>query len=1093
MTRFDKANIEDIYPMSDIQKGMLFHSYVDESNTTYHDQNLFEFMDGSFDLALFQRAVDLLVEKHAMLRTTFSVVEFSEPVQIVYRQIVPDITFHDFSGMPTYRAQLGAIGALLEADRQQPFLPDQFGLFWRMKLIRISEEKMCLLWLFHHALFDGWSTSSFITELHNVYQQLKSDPGYRVPGLGSTYRTYIVEQLLMKENEEVKQFWKAELDGYKRLDLRSVAGGDGAERIERYGETLGDELFAQLTKTADAFGFPIKTVCFAAYLYTLKLFSYDNDLVVGLVGNNRPVCEDSDKILGCFLNTVPFRIQVPGATTWLEFIRLVSRKQEELAGYDQLSFFEIVRLLKEDVKDQNPFFDTTFNYVDFHVFNRMEGYESFDQTQLGELFFEKTNTFLDLDVSTTLNQFTYEFVYLVPYVAPATARRLAGYFKNILRAMAGGIEKPVRHEDILPAGETQQLLHAFNGNCMPLDPSVSYVDAFEEQAAQSPDRVAATDAARVTYRELNERANQVAHWLLEAGVGEEEVVALYFGRNVFLLAALLGVLKTRASFVAIDTDFPDERAAYIIGNTRTRFVLTQEHLAGRLASLPVGETPPQYVAVEAGGAVHPALAPYPSHNPGLSIDPQRLAYLIYTSGTTGVPKGVMIHHLGLMNHFAGVAAYLQLAAGDRMAQTASCSFDVSVMQFLLCLLSGGAICIFDKEIQLDPARFVSALNDRQVTLLELVPAHIHSLLESVESQPVALPHLRYLLSTGDALPGPLAGRWLRRFPGVPLVNAYGPAETSDDVTFATLAAGPVPHPVPVGKPLPNIQVHVLDQGLRLCPSGATGEICISGVAVGKGYWGDPAGTARAFVANPLAKHYPGRTDCGVLYRTGDLGYWREDGALVTVGRCSQMVKIRGNRVDLGEVEQVLLQREEIRQVAVIDKPVGDDKALCAYYVSDHPVPATELNDFLRRRLPPYMVPAYFTRVDHIPLSPNGKVVRQALPDPAPASGNATYVAPGNDAERIITQVWKEVLGLDRVGVHDNFFDIGGHSLNLIKVNEQLKKQLERDIPVVALFQYPTVRALAGFLTGRPADLLTEVSMTDSVHAMDNALQFFLNE
>jgi len=1080
--------------MSDIQQGMLFHSFKDDSFTTYHDQNLFGLTDENFNYELFQKAILLMIEKHAVLRTVFNLTDFKDPIQIVLKEIEPDLEFQNLEHLNSEQAQYDEISKILEEDRKRSFDLKSYTTLWRVKILKLPNNELCILWLFHHAVFDGWSTSSFITELHNIYKVLKEDITYKPTPLKNTYKKYVVEQLAYKESEDLRDFWKKELADYKRYTLKNKIEESDVQDVGFFTEVLDQTLLDQIRTQSKLHGVPLKTYCLAAYLYMLKMFTYDSDILIGVMSNNRPLCDDSDKILGCFLNATPFRMQIPANITWIELLQLVNDKQTELTSYDKLSFFEIVKMCKEDTTEQNPFFDAAFDFLDFHVYNDLDNHKGLQSKHLSELNFERTNAFLDFDVSTTMNRFRFNITYATPLFDEEKIQRFALYYKNILNKMAYEVQTPIRNEELYASEEKEALLFQFNKNEIKELPSKTFVDAFENEVVKSPTNIAVVDDnIALSYNELNLTANKIGALLKGYLTEKEEIVILYFDRGSFLSSAMIGTLKSGAAFVAIDTETPEERIKFIIENSKAKVVLTQTHLENELKSLIQEENiVSEVIAISSKMELTEEIAKMPDTNLGIEINGEDLAYVIYTSGTTGVPKGVMLHHEGLSNHLWAVINFMQITNNDVIAQTASCNFDVSIMQFLLCLVIGGKTAVINKDTQLQPKRFLQQLEAYKTTIIELVPSHVNTILDNMNTEETYLQHLRYFMSTGEVLPERLVAKWYEKRPSIPIVNAYGPAETSDDVTLHFVEKIDK-NPIPIGKPLQNIHVHVVDEYQQLCPIGITGEILIGGVAVGKGYWNNTSLTEKSFIKSPFLDYYEASKKYNTLYRTGDLGYWTKEGNLIVKGRIGNMVKIRGNRIELGEVENHLDKVAGIEMSIVEDKTVNDERVLCAYYITNKTIDVGTIREQLLISLPKYMLPTYYVELEEFPTSQNGKILRDQLPIPEIKKTDVSEIDQDDisDMEHLILNIWKEVLGINEIGLNDNFFDVGGHSLNLIKVNTNLNELLEEPVSIVALFQYPTIRSLAAYLQkDTEVHTLSEESMEESVELIDDAINFF---
>ncbi|HVU69571.1 MAG TPA: amino acid adenylation domain-containing protein, partial [Ktedonobacteraceae bacterium] len=614
---------------------------------------------------------------------------------------------------------------------------------------------------------------------------------------------------------------------------------------------------------------------------------------------------------------------------------------------------------------------------------------------------------------------------------------------------------------LLTEDEVQRQTVTWNTVEAPYELNEGYVERFRRQAALTPQAVAlvcGTDS--LTYRELDRRSNALALRLRARGVGPERLVAVLDQRDLPLAVALLAILKAGGAYLPLDPSQPLSRLRQMIRQSGCAFVLTGEPFAARLHSVlddvPAGERP----AWEVLNATEEA-----AEGPELPWQGERLAYVIYTSGSTGLPKGVMVEHRGMLNHLLAKVAALDLHPSDCVAQNASQCFDISIWQLLAAWLVGARVHLFPDQQAHQPAELLAEVQRGGVTVLELVPSLLRALLDLLEQGQMALPtELRWLIATGEALPADLCQRWLALVPQIPLLNAYGPTECSDEVTHLEITAGELRGPVaPLGYPLPNTRLYVLDAAQQLVPVGVSGELWIGGVGVGRGYLNDPRRTAEAFRPDPFGP--PGQR----LYRTGDLVRARPDGQMEFLGRIDQQIKLRGYRIELGEIEAALRKHPSVRDCVVILRNDGKSEArLLAYVVLDRQnLPKRgEVLDFLSEHLPEYMVPHTFIILDALPLNSRGKIDRKALLPPEESDftlETLTYVAPRTPLEQTLAAIWAEVLEIGRVGVEDNFFEIGGHSLLIAQILGRVRDQYQLELPFRTIFTSPTIAALAGVI------------------------------
>lgn len=616
---------------------------------------------------------------------------------------------------------------------------------------------------------------------------------------------------------------------------------------------------------------------------------------------------------------------------------------------------------------------------------------------------------------------------------------------------------------LLSEAELHQQLVEWNDTQMDYPLSQCFHELFEAQVERTPEAVAvAFEQEQLSYRELNQRANQMAHYLQDMGVGPDTLVSLLAERGISFLIAILAVFKAGGAYLPLDPHHPSERLQRILEHSGARLILAAKEFAATLSRTLMdmqAETPPRVIYLE-------DLQFQPGHaieNLPACATPRNLSYVIYTSGSTGMPKGAMIEHRGMINHIYAKITALNLTATDSVAQTASQCFDISVWQFLAALLVGGRVHIFNDDVSHDPMRLLTRVAEHQITILETVPSLLRVMLELVESKSIVRPNLedlRWLVPTGEALPPEFCRRWLNTYPHTPLLNAYGPTECSDDVTHFPIyqpLADTLVH-TPIGRPINNIQIYILDRKLRPLPVGAEGELYVGGVGVGRGYLNDPQRTTEAFIANPFSDE-PGAR----LYKTGDLARYLSDGNIEFLGRIDYQVKIRGNRIELGEIEAMLRKHPDVQDVVVLAREdTPGDKYLAAYVVVPAGVTGSDLRNYLMEKLPDYMVPTAFMVLETFPLTPNGKVDRRALPAPERIRSRMeeTFVAPTSPMQEQLIQIWEELLDVEPIGIRDNFFESGGHSLLAVRLVDRIAQVCGKKISGSTLLANATIEQLA---------------------------------
>jgi amino acid adenylation domain-containing protein len=708
----------------------------------------------------------------------------------------------------------------------------------------------------------------------------------------------------------------------------------------------------------------------------------------------------------------------------------------------------------------------------------------FEQLQLSGLSVEPIEQAVDaapVDVTFSIseeNNVIKGSVEYAEFIGAGVIRRLVEHYRRALEEMVRDPEQRISRIEFLTQAERRQLLEEWNQTDEAFPLERGYSQLFEEQARKTPDRIAvACGDRRLTYRELNERANRLARILAREGVGPEKVVALLSERRIELLVAILGVFKAGGAYLPLDPHHPPARIRQLVEQSRPALILASDALAAdleRTISTFDPEARPRTLGLNPGSDQEVGAENLPP-----LAGPNNLAYVIYTSGSTGAPKGAMVEQVGMINHLYAKLAELRLGENDVVAQTASQCFDISVWQFLAALLVGGRVQIFDDDLTHDPSALLRQIERESVTVVEVVPSLLRAMLEGAtvgEAAVHGLAALRCMMVTGEALPPELASWWLRIYPRVPMLNAYGPTECSDDVTHKVITTPPAEGAprVPIGKPISNMRMYTLDEVGSPAPIGVAGELHVGGIGVGRGYLDDPSRTAQSFVPDPFSGR-PGER----LYKTGDSVRYRSDGDLEFLGRIDEQVKIRGFRIELGEIEAALAQHPNVKQAVVIAREDGlGDKRLLAYVVpaepggeaqsAGHAVSVPQLQNYLREKLPEYMTPGTFVLLDSLPQTRNGKIDRRALSEVAPAEPEReiAYQPARTHTEEVLSGFWKQSLGGGRFGVREKFFDVGGDSLKLVRVFRLLNERYPDTVTVIDMFKYNTIEALATYIDAK---------------------------
>jgi amino acid adenylation domain-containing protein len=1051
--REDWGEIEDCYPLSPMQEGMLFHTLMNPGSGIYLMQQFYAW-EGRLDREAFGRAWQRVIDRHPMLRTSFMWKELQAPLQVVHRRVAAEDVIQDlnWADMSDEQQQI-RMGESLEQELKEGLDFERAPLM-RIRLVRRGHDRYAIVRSFHHILTDDWCFSLLMMDFLTHYDACIQG---RTPALPppTPYRDYIA-WLQRQDQAAAEQFWKQELAGFttptplgiERLDPDTSASGSevGDEFME-----LSPEVSERLRTLAQQHHVTPNTFVQGAWAILLSRYSGEAQVLFGVTVAGRPTdLPGVEDIVGLFINTLPLRVTLSPdlpVMTWLQHL---------LAENYRIRQYEYAPLVRIQQWSEVPSGQALFRSL--LVFENAP-----KDARLGE---ERDDRSLSYDQDRVHTNYPMTVVgypgesmgvrlsYDRRLFERADVSRMLDHLKRLLTAMAASPEASIQDLPMLDEAERHRLLVEWNGRDRSEPAAADFPTRFETQVRRTSEAVAVECGDdRLTYDELNRSANRIAHGLRRRGVGTDSIVALLDDRGPALLSMIVGVLKAGGAYLPLDPHHPGERLAEILASARVKAVIfgnRQAALAETVATMLPAGVGPDFVSVEnferdAQGECN--LTPVTAQ--------QRLAYVIFTSGSTGVPKGAMVETRGMMNHLLTKIPTLALGPADVVAQTASQCFDISVWQFLTPLLCGAKVQIIPDDLVRDPQRLLAEVSARGVSVLEVVPSLLGGLLEGPS---LPLPRLRWLLPTGEALSPDLSRRWFARYPTVPLVNAYGPAECSDDVALACIREQPAEAEfrMPIGRPIEGVQLYVLDRRLDLMPAGVAGELCVGGVAVGRGYLSDPAKTAALFVPDPFSSR-PGSR----LYRTGDLARHRPDGSLEFVGRRDHQVKIRGFRIELGEIEARLAQHPEVdRCVVVVAESQPGHKQLVAYVATTATVNADRLRLFLRRTLPEYMVPATFLFLHSLPLTPNGKIDRKALPTPDADRLADDFEPPATPTQDLVAGIWGEILGLERIGRRDQFFELGGHSLLATQVMSRVRAAFRIELPLRTLFDHPTVEAFA---------------------------------
>lgn len=1035
--------------LSFAQQRLWFLNQLDPESPAYNEPKAI-LLKGALNVRALGEAINHLVARHEALRTMFASTD-GNLRQIIVSDYSIELPVVDLSSLPQATRD-AEVDRLISETTQRPFdlIHD---LMLRALLIRLSnDEEHVLLFVTHHIASDKWSSGILWRDLAALYQSFVAGHPCTLPELPVQYADYAEwqhDRLRGDFLETQLGYWKKQLAGISTLRLLAdrpnpqLQSWRGAKESFSASREVSDALAA----LSRQHGVTLFMTLLAAFQTLLQRYTGQDDIAVGspIAGRTRSEIEN---LIGFFINTLVLRTDLSGNPTFVELLGRVRETAYGAYAHQELPFEKLV----EELNPERNLSGTPLFRVMFALQNVPQ--ETVQFPGLSVIRFDINREVAKFDLSLSILEepegLKVSFEYNTDLSDAATITRMLGHFKTLLESIVANPDQCISDLPILLEAENHQLLVEWNDTKTDYPEGRCLHQLFETQVQRTPDSIAAVfEDQRLTYRGLNARANQLAHYLRKLGVGPEVLVGLCAERSLDMVIGLLGILKAGGAYLPLDPDYPKERLAFMLQDAQVPVLLTQAKLVERL--------PRQAAEVVCLDMGWDEIATESSENPADSVMPDNLAYVIYTSGSTGSPKGAMNTHRGICNRLLWMQDAYRLMEADRVLQKTPFSFDVSVWEFFWPLLTGARLVVARPGGHQDSAYLVKLISEQKITTLHFVP----SMLQVFLSEPTleACRCLRQVMCSGETLPTTLQELFFARL-GAELHNLYGPTEAAVDVTFWACERSRRARAVPIGRPIANIEIYLLDSHLKPVPVGVPGELFIGGVGLARGYLNQPELTTEKFIPNSFSDE-PGAR----LYKTGDVARYLPDGNIEFLGRVDHQVKIRGFRIELGEIEVVLSQHPAVRETVVLAREDGrGEKRLVGYIVTvATPAPSTsELRSFLQHKLPNYMVPAAFVFLDSLPVTSSGKVDRNALPEPDQnrLETEESYVAPRTPVEELLAGIWSDLLKIAKVGARDNFFDLGGHSLLATQVISRIRITFRIDLPLRRLFETPTVAGLA---------------------------------
>ena len=1086
-----------------MQQGMLFHSLYAPDSGVYIIEMSFE-IHGKLNVAEFEQAWQIAIDKHPVLRTAFVWEKVEKPLQVVGRKVKLPITVINWLSLEK-STQNQELEELLQNQRKKGFNLSKAPLM-RLLLIHKQPHIYQFIWIYHHILLDGWSIPFVLQDVLASYSAIsKAESVLNRPfNKFRPYKDYIV-WLLSQNLSEAEQFWRKNLAGFLapipfQVDRKLKSSIKPNFDSKKQEIQLSAEILSKLQTFAKNHQLTLNTLVQGAFALMLSRYSGENDVVFGVTSSGRPATlANSESMVGLFINTLPMRVQVDAEESLLVWLQKLQKQQLELQQYEYSPLAEIQRW--SDIPKGLPLFESIIVFENYPVEAAVKS--AIKDLNLQNIHTTEQNNYplgLYVVVDSVL---TLRILYDTYRFDAATIARMLGHLKTLLEGMINDFDKVLSEVSLLTEKEKYQLLIEWNNtNCDYSNLCIHQL--FEAQVEKTPDKIAVVfESQQLTYQELNQKANQLAHYLQSVGITKEARVGICLERSEKMLIGLLGILKAGATYIPLDPAFPQERLIFMLEDSQVNFLVTEFQTS----------PPTPLLSKERGDEVQlyrgeiinfdtdwELVTQQSAHNPAFQPNLGNLAYIIYTSGSTGKPKGVQITHKSLVNCLESMQQKPGITPNDTLLSVTTLSFDIAALELYLPLITGARLAIASREIAIDGIRLGESLENNQITIMQATPASWKLLLATGWKSNQQLK----ILCGGEALDISVAEQLIER--GKEVWNLYGPTEAtiwSAVTQFADVASHvSTTNSVLIGKAINNTQFYVLDDYLRLVPIGVPGQLYIGGVGLAQGYLNKPELTANRFIPNPFLRNGEAEeareteeiregkgfspqinllssspassassTPCAsstppTLYKTGDRVRYLPDGNLEYLGRIDYQVKLRGFRIELGEIEASLMQYPHIEQAVVVLYKNQEDERLIAYITASKDLSQIEIRQFLQDRLPAYMLPSNYLMLKALPLTPNRKIDRKALPAPEKTRPQleVAYVQPKTEIEQAIAQIWKQVLQVEKVGIHDNFFDLGGHSLLMIKVHSQLKDKFKTNIPLVEMFRHPTISSLTSYFS-----------------------------
>nr|WP_258876039.1 amino acid adenylation domain-containing protein [Clostridium sp. CF011] len=1048
--------IKNIYPLSPMQEGMLFHKLLGNDKNAYFEQSSSKII-GSLEVELFEISINKLIERYDVLRTLFIYEDKKRPLQIVLKKAKIKICFEDISSLRSSEKVI-FIKEFKEKDTVKGFnLSREISI--RASIIKTDEEKYIFILSFHHIILDGWSIPIIFNELMYIYSALKENRPIKFKKVNE-YSNYI-KWLEKQDKKEALLYWEKYLEDYEQQAQISQLA-KSVKEVKYINSDIkfiiDKETTNKLENIARKNKATVNTVFQTIWGILLQRYNNVNDVVFGAIVSGRPAEIDGiENMAGLFINTVPVRIK---SSTDKGFIGLLKEVQDANVKSKKYEYVPLAEV-QSNTSIKQKLIDNIMVFENYPVIEHNKKLDF--KIQMDEVV-EQTNYNFNIIIGMT-DEIFIKLNYNASIYDDKYVNMIAGHIKHVIKEVSENPEIKISEIDMLSEEEKTKILVEFNDTKAEYPKDKTIHELFEEQVEKSPDNIAVVlEDKKLTYRELNEKANSLARILREKGVEPDSIVGIMVERSLEMMIGIMGILKAGGAYLPIDLSHPKERIEYMLMDSEVKVLLSAERLVDN---------------IEFDGEVIDLVDKYLFKGNLSNLEKvnqsSNLAYIIYTSGTTGEPKGAMIEHFNLNNFIHSLAKQFDKGfnSNDRILSLTNYVFDVSVCEFFVSLISGATLVINHKQKTFDPIEIAKLIVNNQITFTYIPPSLLLEVYENLKMNKRKV-KLRKLLVGVEAIRGETLNKFYTLNKDLEIVNGYGPTETTICSTFYKVTKNePQNRNVLIGRSVGNTNIYILNKYLKIVQVGVVGELFISGDGVSRGYINKQELTDEKFVGNPFKLGTK-------MYHTEDFARWLPDGNIEFIGRTDNQVKIRGFRIELGEIENQLLKQKNIKEAVVVDRQDNQgNKYLCAYIACDEEMTVAELREGLKKELPEYMIPAYFMQIERMPLTPNGKIDRKALPEPdGEINTGVEYASATNETEEKLVKVWSEVLGVEGIGIDDNFFVLGGHSLKAIQVVSMIHKELNVEVPVGEVFSNTTIRQIGEYISKSKESIYSSIKVVE---------------